>query len=673
MKKTVFGCLLGGLLLICSSGKEAGPVSDSQAWDIYPDTWVATDALGRTMPGHEEVGGVKSDKRRVVGIFYITWHSDRLANLKSPYGGDVSQVLAQDPGARLDGTNPVWTEGYYHWGEPELGYFLSRDEYVIRKDMSMLADAGVDVLVMDVTNAVRYWDEWETLFTTMLKMRDEGNKVPQFCFWAFNGPVITVVQDLYDRVYKEGKYKDLWFYWDGKPLLLYNGKPEMDANGGGVQNPNPHYDPEASTDQNHPHYQDKDYTSEYYTDYTQEVKDFFTLRTMWWGYYEWAGERFVGTEDNWSFGYDLGDERVCRMNPSDLAATHEGVKEQMAVTPAQHPTSIVGKSWTREGKEPQLDEYDMPVPTYVPWLGKTVDHPTAYGIYFQERWDEALANDPDFLYLNDWNEWTAGKYVGGKAPGSDLPGPTTFLGRQSNFYFVDQYNAEFNRTIQPMKGGYTDNYYMQMAQNIRRYKGVRPIPEHKGYTEIKLDASFEDWDKVKVEYRDTKGDVTHRDYKGYGGNHYVNTSGRNDICRAKVAVDEHMVYFYVETTNPLTPYTDPNWMMLFIDADNDASTGWFGYDFVLNKQVVDDRTTTLMKYDVAASAWAKVGDIAYEKADKALEVAIDRELLRLTQDKFVFDFKWADNPEAELKDPIAFIEGDAAPNRRFNYRFIWER
>lgn len=82
-----------------------------------------------------------------VGIFYITWHSDNLANLKAPYRADVSKVLEEAPEARLDANHPAWTEGSYHWGEPELGYFLSRDEYVIRKDMSMLADAGVDVLV----------------------------------------------------------------------------------------------------------------------------------------------------------------------------------------------------------------------------------------------------------------------------------------------------------------------------------------------------------------------------------------------------------------------------------------------------------------------------------------------------------------------------------------------
>ena len=29
--------------------------------DIYSDTWVATDALGRTMPNQEEVGNVKDD------------------------------------------------------------------------------------------------------------------------------------------------------------------------------------------------------------------------------------------------------------------------------------------------------------------------------------------------------------------------------------------------------------------------------------------------------------------------------------------------------------------------------------------------------------------------------------------------------------------------------------
>jgi hypothetical protein len=369
MRKYFFAFLIT-VVLFASTRASAG---DRGYRDIYPDTWVAADALGRTMPDISVAGPVKNDQRRVVGIFYITWHSDPLANLKSPYTADVTKVLAGDPNARLDAKHPLWTEGAYHWGEPEMGYFLSRDEYVIRKDMSMLADAGVDVLVMDVTNAVRYWDEWETVFSVMTRMKTEGSKVPEFCFWAFNGPVITVVQDLYDKIYKAEKFKDLWFYWDDRPLLLYNATPNIDANGKGMKHPNPHYDSAARTDTNHPHYGDPDYTEEFYGDYSKEVKSFFTLRNMWWGYYKWAGYRFIGTEDNWSFGYDLDNDKVKAMNPDDLVSTHKGKKEEAAVTPAQHPSILVGKSWTREHGEPELNDNDLPMPAYVPWLEITME------------------------------------------------------------------------------------------------------------------------------------------------------------------------------------------------------------------------------------------------------------------------------------------------------------
>jgi len=538
----------------------------------------------------------------------------------------------------------------------------------------MLADAGVDVLVLDVTNGVHYWDEWETMFTAMQKMKAQGNKVPKFCFWAFNGIVITVVQDLYDKIYKNEKYKDLWFYWDGKPLLLYNGNPTVDANRGGIKHPNRHYDPAAKTDVNHPHYGDLDYTEEFYKDYTKEVRNFFTLRTMWWGYYEWAGERFIGTEDNWSFGYDMHDEKVSSMNPDDLVSTHNGIKEEAAVTPAQHPTSMVGKSWSRENGLPKMNEYDLPVPTYVPWLGKTVENPEGYGIYFQERWDEALESNPQFIYINDWNEWTAGKYHPGQlntVKGELVP----WLKRQSTYFFVDQYNSEFNRCVQPMKDGYTDNYYMQMAQNIRKYKGARPIPELNGSHTMKMDGDFKDWQKAKVEYRDTIGDTFNRDHPGYGGLHYKDDSGRNDIITSKVAVDDDTVYFYAETNNALTSHTGSNWMLLLIDADRNHDTGWYGYDYLINKKVVDPTTTTLMRYcpETSGGSWIAQAEIKYNYTGKQLEIAVPRKLLDLKGDTFSFDFHWCDNPE-DLKDPISLCtNGDSAPNRRFNYRCIWKK
>ena len=642
MKRFLYSALGAGLvawgLLGCAATQKSG---ETVGTDLMSDTWVATDALGRQMPLIDSVGPVKTDHDRVVGIFYITWHGQRAH--KAEGHTDVTKVLQADPEARFQHDHPLWKYGGGHWGEPEMGYFLSQDEWVMRKDISMLQDAGVDVLVMDVTNGVCYWDEWEILFSTMMKMREEGNQTPKFVFWSFNNKPVDVVKQLYERYYKANKFSDLWFYWDGKPLLLYNAHPEADANG--------HYEASAA-------------------DYPQEIFDFFTLRNMWWGYYKWQGERFIGTEDNWSFGYSMADSNIINMTPEELVSKHNGKLEEAAVTPAQHPVTMtdipmgVGKSWSREFGEPELDEYDMPKEAYVPWLGKTVKNPTGYGIYFQERWEDALAADPPFIYLNDWNEWTAGKYGNGTK--------TKWLGRENSFYFVDQYNAEFNRTIQPMKDGYTDNYYMQMAQNIRRYKGVRPIPENKGFGKVSVDGDFSDWSAVDVVYRDTRGDVTRRDAKGYAGLHYRDSSGRNDIQDAKVAVTKDgQVCFYVKTGADITPSTDPNWMLLLVDVDQDSSTGWYGYDVLVNRKVLDGQTSEVSKY--VAGAWVPVGKATFCVAGNEMELSVPAELLRVSGNQAAFDFKWADNPY-ELKDPISLcLHGDTAPNRRFNFRFLWKK
>ena len=405
---------------------------------------------------------------------------------------------------------------------------------------------------------------------------------------------------------------------------------------------------------------------------------------MWWGYYEWAGERFIGKEDNWSFGYNLADPKVKALKPIELLSTHQGKREQAAVTPAQHPVSMgsenmgVGKSWSRQFGQPNLNEFDLPDSAYVPWLGKKVKNPEGYGIYFQERWDEALATNPEFLYINDWDEWTAGKYSPdgkGGITNAQTENTMPWLGRNNPFIFVDQYNAEFNRGIHPMKEGYTDNYYMQMAQNIRKYKGVRPIPVQNGFQSIKIDGKFSDWKNISSEFRDTKGDTIHRNHNGYGGLHYSNLSGRNDIITSKTAVDKQKISFYAETAAKLTSCKDNNWMLLLIDADNNPQTGWYGYDFVVNKSVKNDNTTTIMRYDSTqkASPWVEVADLKFSYSANELEISIPRKLLGLTGNLFTFDFKWSDNP-AELKDPISFCtNGDTAPNRRFNYRYIWKQ
>ena len=42
-------------------------VSSGSIRDLYSDTWVATDALGRELPGYDQVGAPR--KNRAVGLF----------------------------------------------------------------------------------------------------------------------------------------------------------------------------------------------------------------------------------------------------------------------------------------------------------------------------------------------------------------------------------------------------------------------------------------------------------------------------------------------------------------------------------------------------------------------------------------------------------------------------
>lgn len=63
----------------------------------------------------------------------------------------------------------------------------------------------------------------------------------------------------------------------------------------------------------------------------------------------------------------------------------------------------------------------------------------------------------------------------------------------------------------------------------------------------------------------------------------------------KVRRDERNIYFYARTASVITPQAGANWMMLLIDVDQDAKTGWQGYDFIVNRQGVTDSQTLIEK------------------------------------------------------------------------------
>src|SRR5216117_2311193 len=71
-------------------------------WDTFSDTWVATDALGRSLPSYTEVGPSRPD--RTVALFYFLWHGAHVQG--GPY--DITKILQQDPGAVSNKVSSLW-------------------------------------------------------------------------------------------------------------------------------------------------------------------------------------------------------------------------------------------------------------------------------------------------------------------------------------------------------------------------------------------------------------------------------------------------------------------------------------------------------------------------------------------------------------------------------------
>ena len=81
------------------------------------------------------------------------------------------------------------------------------------------------------------------------------------------------------------------------------------------------------------------------------------------------------------------------------------------------------------------------------------------GRFWNSQWQTAFAVHPKIVTLTWWNEWCAQLFcVGGK------------------YVFTDNFNQEFSRDIEPMKGGHGDLYYRWLCEYIRAYKAHEACP-----------------------------------------------------------------------------------------------------------------------------------------------------------------------------------------------------
>lgn len=592
--KTNMACLLAVLFGVVCAGLAFGADGAARQNDdrrhavaVAPESWVATDALGRVLPTAKDAGPPRAG--RFVGIFYFLTHAPG-----SHTPNNIAKILAQDPAILGKPNSPLWgPPGPYYWGEPLYGYYHSTDPWVLRRHANLLSDAGIDTVIFDTTNRITYRDVYMKLCETWTQVRKEGGRTPQVCFMV-NTKAGESAREIYDDLYKPGLYKDLWFRWQGKPLMIC--------------------DPDEAE---------------------AELRQFFTLRKAHWPF------TLVNTRNEWHwestypqvYSYDEDPEKP----------------EQVNVAVAQNLRASDGRVTNMsEGNARGRSFHD----------GKKDTSPGAvnHGYNFQEQWKRAFELDPPFVMVTGWNEWTAGKF---SRPG--LP-----------VVFVDQFDQEYSRDIEPVAGLHSDNYYYQLVANVRRYKGIAGPPAASAPKTIDVAGPLEAWRDVAPEFVDHSFDDDHRDF-GAGQVHHVNTSGRNDLGVMKVARDAANVYFYVQTREPITPCDSANWMWLLIDADQNSKTGWEGYDFIVNRTGVSDGTTWLEKSE-GGWRWAKVAAVRLRVEGNELHLAIPRTALGLPADstRTCLDFKWADNLQRPGDIMDFYISGDVAPEGRFMYRYMGE-
>ncbi len=407
------------------------PVPEEKIVDTHYTTWALTDDLGRKVASFEEAGPKREGKS--VALFYWTWHS----NWETSDAMSMTNFAAAHPELKYDYDNPAWPQNTtWYWDEPLFGFYAGADYWVLRKHAQMFANAGVDVLFFDCTNnQFTFRRTVDAMTNAFHDAREDGLNVPKIAFMSnFNPSASTGKNNItrtYMNYYKDGKNSDLWFYWEGKPLIMaYTTTLVGRAD-----------DPDDAA-------------------LMEEIKNFFTFRgpqpshkvgeviTGQWAWLQtYPQKQFVKNEDGTFEEMTVG-----------VAVNHSYVDDEIT---AMNDNYSMGRSYTNAfGDDNSAGA-------------------SKKGYFFTEQLNYVLEMDPELMFITGWNEWKAGRVDNWAGVLNASP---------------DVYDTESSRDAEPTKGALKDIYYCLLVDAIRKFKGVEPTPVAgaEKTIDIKNPASFSD-------------------------------------------------------------------------------------------------------------------------------------------------------------------------------------
>ncbi|MBQ9162673.1 MAG: hypothetical protein IJX74_05295, partial [Clostridia bacterium] len=439
---------------------------------VQPTTWVFTDGLGRQswQYGDEGVGELNEDK--VIGMFYWTW---QLRSSDSQQAFNLQQYIEKYPEAKNDYNHSGWDDSkLYYWNEPLYGYYSIDDPWVARRHAELLANAGVDTVFTDNSNSTyTFIDSYQNIFEQWTAAQELGVDAPKLTWylpmwWKADGNTYEdiysteQIESIYLDVFKRGAYQNMWFWFDGKPLLI--GNPDWF---------------EDSTDPIH-----------------QEILQFFNFRKGVASYKDQEDRSDEGRAGSWGW---LSKYPQATYYASERDA-RKGIVEQMSVGIAQNHDFESNQLTAMNGPYAMGRSYTIDNPTrYNDSQKNEVSETSKWGYNFAAQWEYAIEMDPKVVFVTGWNEWTVGRL-------SSWVGVTNA--------FADIFNDEFSRDIEPTKGALKDYYYYQMVNYSRKFKGAEamPVPSHK--TTIDLSAGQDQWAAVEPYYAAYIGNTMDRNYYG---------------------------------------------------------------------------------------------------------------------------------------------------------------
>ncbi len=290
---------------------------------------------------------------------------------------------------------------------------------------------------------------------------------------------------------------------------------------------------------------------------------------------------------------------------------------------------------------------------------KQVEKDWKAGTSFQTMWDAVFQSKEPInnILITSFNEWMAIKYA--NEHGRD------------RVFFVDVYNHEYSRDIEMMKGGYGDNFYLQLARNIRKFKLVEGKPATHVRKTIDITKATEaDWMNVKAVYVDVAGDALSRNFSNASGTStYTDNSNRNDITEIKVAHDNKQVYFFIKTKEAVTAYNgkDLNWMNVLLNTRK-GKNSFAGYQYILNRKPVNTGLTSV-EQSTGGYTWKDAGQAKYSVKGNVMQIAIPLKAIGMSAKNISFEFKVADNVTHYDDIMDYYITGDSAPIGRLGFAY----